>query len=412
MSELLNETPRRALAIYAHPDDPDVSCGGTLAAWAAAGCDVHSLICTDGGKGTADTAVESKELVARRVDESVAAGAVLGLTGQVFLGLPDGELEDEPWFRESLVGAIRRLRPDVVLCPDPTALFFGQDYFNHRDHRITGMAVLDAVAGAGVGDSHVAPPPLRPYLSEVGADPGRLRIGVTYGAGGGAVVDPEIVAAVRRTAAALAGLGHEVIETAPPQLTDEAFFGEMSTHFLTAYPVWVAQSIDELGALTGTPATADSVEPLAWALAEMGRLISGVSFADATEGMRRLGRQVQGWWAGSSPSGSVARAADGFDLLLCASVPELAPTLGQFGAEEGNPLAGIFRATSIVANVIPFNITGQPAISVPVAESASGLPIGVQLVGAFGRDDQLVAVGAQLESALPWADRRPGIFAG
>ncbi|RIZ71109.1 MAG: PIG-L family deacetylase [Methylococcales bacterium] len=148
MSELLNETPRRALAIYAHPDDPDVSCGGTLAAWAAAGCDVHSLICTDGGKGTADTAVESKKLVARRVDESVAAGAVLGLTGQVFLGLPDGELEDEPWFRESLVGAIRRLRPDVVLCPDPTALFFGQDYFNHRDHRITGMAVLDAVAPA------------------------------------------------------------------------------------------------------------------------------------------------------------------------------------------------------------------------------------------------------------------------
>ena len=273
-------------------------------------------------------------------------------------------------------------------------------------------AVLDAVAGAGVGDSHAAAPPLRPYLSEVGADPGRLRVGVTYGAGGGAPVDPEIVAAVRRTADALAALGHEVIETAPPQLTDEAFFGEMSTHFLTAYPVWVAQSIDELGSLTGTPATADSVEPLAWALAEAGRLISGVSFADATEGMRRLSRDVQGWWAGSSPFGSVARAADGFDLLLCASVPELAPTLGQFGAEEGNPLAGIFRATSIVANVIPFNITGQPAISVPVAESASGLPIGVQLVGAFGRDDQLIAVAAQLETALPWADRRPGIFAG
>ena len=101
-----------------------------------------------------------------------------------------------------------------------------------------------------------------------------------------------------------------------------------------------------------------------------------------------------------------------FDLLITATIPELPPVLGQFGAEPDNPLAGVFRATPIVANTMPFNITGQPAISLPIAESGSGLPIGVQLVAAFGRDDRLISVGAQLEAATPWADRRPVVWAG
>ncbi len=148
MAVLMREVPRLALAVYAHPDDPDVSCGGTLAAWSAAGCEVHTLICTDGGKGTADPTVELEELVALRAEEAAAAGAVIGVSGQTFMGIPDGELDDGAWFRESLVASVRRLRPDVVLCPDPTAVFFGQDYFNHRDHRIAGFAVLDAVSPA------------------------------------------------------------------------------------------------------------------------------------------------------------------------------------------------------------------------------------------------------------------------
>jgi LmbE family N-acetylglucosaminyl deacetylase len=148
VAELLDGVPGRALAIYAHPDDPDVSCGGTLAAWAAAGCDVHTLICTDGGKGTADPSCNPSDLVRARVAEAAAAADVLGLTGQELLGLPDGELVDDEAFRGALVAVVRRFRPDTVLCPDPTAVFFGQDYFNHRDHRITGFAVLDAVAPA------------------------------------------------------------------------------------------------------------------------------------------------------------------------------------------------------------------------------------------------------------------------
>lgn len=148
MPDLISEVPSRALAIYAHPDDPDVSCGGTLAAWAKGGCTVQVVLCTDGGKGSTDPTVVPEELAARRAVETAGAGAVLGVAEQVWLNYPDGELADTDEFRGALVAVVRRTRPEVVLCPDPTAVFFGQGYFNHRDHRITGLAALDAVAPA------------------------------------------------------------------------------------------------------------------------------------------------------------------------------------------------------------------------------------------------------------------------
>jgi len=162
VAELLVEVPTRALAIYAHPDDPDVSCGGTMAVWAKAGCEVRILLCTDGGKGSSDPAADVTDLASRRAAEAAEAGAVIGIAGQECLRYPDGELGDEPAFREALVAAVRRFRPEVVLCPDPTAVFFGQDYFNHRDHRVTGLAALDAVSPAaalphyfpGAGPAH------------------------------------------------------------------------------------------------------------------------------------------------------------------------------------------------------------------------------------------------------------------
>jgi LmbE family N-acetylglucosaminyl deacetylase len=148
MAELLVDVPARALAIYAHPDDPDVSCGGTLAAWAKAGCEVRILLCTDGGKGSTDPSVDPDELATRRAVESADAGALIGVVGLECLNYPDGGLVDDPELRGTLVAAVRRWRPEVVLCPDPTAVFFGQEYFNHRDHRVVGMAALDAVAPA------------------------------------------------------------------------------------------------------------------------------------------------------------------------------------------------------------------------------------------------------------------------
>ncbi|MGH9096565.1 MAG: PIG-L deacetylase family protein, partial [Acidimicrobiales bacterium] len=148
MPELLEEIPVRALAIYAHPDDPDVGCGGTLAAWSAKGGEVHVLLCTDGDKGSTDASAEPGELANLRAVEAAESASLIGLAGQESLHYPDGELTDDLGLQRALVAAVRRIRPDVVLCPDPTAVFFGQDYFNHRDHRVTGWAVLDAVAPA------------------------------------------------------------------------------------------------------------------------------------------------------------------------------------------------------------------------------------------------------------------------
>jgi LmbE family N-acetylglucosaminyl deacetylase len=148
VAKLLEGVPTKALAIYAHPDDPDVSCGGTLAVWAKSGCEVRVLLCTDGGKGSPDPAVDDRALALQRAAEASEAGALIGVAGQEWLNHPDGELTDEAEFRGALVAAIRRHRPEVVLCPDPTAVFFGQEYFNHRDHRVVGMAALDAVSPA------------------------------------------------------------------------------------------------------------------------------------------------------------------------------------------------------------------------------------------------------------------------
>ncbi|HUR18037.1 MAG TPA: PIG-L deacetylase family protein [Acidimicrobiales bacterium] len=146
--EMVEDAPARAMAVYAHPDDADVSCGGTMARWAAAGAEVHVVICTSGDKGSSDPAADPAELAGRRTLEAAAASGVLGLAGHHLLGHPDGEIDNDARFRAQLVRLIRLLRPDVVACPDPTAVFFGGRYFNHRDHREVGWATLDAVVPA------------------------------------------------------------------------------------------------------------------------------------------------------------------------------------------------------------------------------------------------------------------------
>lgn len=145
---MIDETPGVVLAVYAHPDDADVGCGGTLARWAKGGTVVHLIVCTDGGKGTSDPGVQPKKLAAERAAELEASSALIGLTSVDNLGFRDGELTDSEEFRRTLVARVRQVRPDVVCGHDPTAIFFGQDYFNHRDHRILGLALLDAVAPA------------------------------------------------------------------------------------------------------------------------------------------------------------------------------------------------------------------------------------------------------------------------
>ncbi|CAN5735781.1 PIG-L family deacetylase [soil metagenome] len=148
MPGLFDEVPERALAIYAHPDDPEVSCGGTLARWAAGGCAIKVIIATSGDKGSTDPGCDPQALARQRADEVEAGAAALGVGPPELIGHPDGELYNDAALRAALVARIRSHRPDVVLGPDPTAVFFGSGYVNHRDHRELGWAMLDACAPA------------------------------------------------------------------------------------------------------------------------------------------------------------------------------------------------------------------------------------------------------------------------
>lgn len=161
--------PGRVLAVYAHPDDPEVSAGGTLARWSDEGAEVHVVVTTRGDKGTSDPNVDPAALTATRGAEAAAAAAVLGVAATHHLDHPDGDLVDDRPLRLELVRLVRRLRPDVVCCPDPTAVFLGDGYVNHRDHRVTGWATIDAVAPAA------ANPHYFPELRAEGLDPHQVR---------------------------------------------------------------------------------------------------------------------------------------------------------------------------------------------------------------------------------------------
>ena len=142
-------TPERALAVFAHPDDPEVACGGTLARWTALGTEVHLVIANRGEKGSADPATDPDVLADHRAAEVGRAASVLGVVSVEHLGYGDGELDNDAAVRARLIEIVRRLRPDAVIAPDPTAVFFGESYVNHRDHRELGWAVLDSLVPAG-----------------------------------------------------------------------------------------------------------------------------------------------------------------------------------------------------------------------------------------------------------------------
>ena len=145
---VFTETPRRVLAVYAHPDDADIAAGGALAAWAARGAKVDLVIVCDGAKGSLDAQTDVAQLRDQRSVELHSAAQLLGLSDVQCLGIPDGEITNSSEFRERLVRLIRSTQPDCVLGPDPTATFFGGVYVNHRDHRELGWALLDAAAPA------------------------------------------------------------------------------------------------------------------------------------------------------------------------------------------------------------------------------------------------------------------------
>lgn len=264
-------------------------------------------------------------------------------------------------------------------------------------------ALLDVVAGQAPGDPYAAAPPIRPFAAEVGADPGRLRVGVLSAtAPAGLVpVDPVCTAAADDAAALLEALGHSVEVAAPAPLDDLALL----VHFTTVFAASTAYDLRTLATMAGRDLTADDVEPVTWAQAELGRAVSADAYLEAVESLRAWSRRVAEWW-------QPADGGAGFDLLLTPTMARPPAPLGEMRGDDAD--GAILAATPYAAFTVPWNVTGQPAMSVPLSwcDAESGVwPIGVQLVAATGREDVLLRVAAQLEAARPWIGRRPRVHA-
>ena len=252
-------------------------------------------------------------------------------------------------------------------------------------------ALLDASAVAFPGDGVVAPAPRRPFAAEVGADPGRLRIGLLDHSLSGET-HPDCRAASRQAAARLEALGHHVEEAHPPPL--DRLQGDLS--FAAVWAVNAKANLARVGTLLGREVTEADVEPSTWVLAELAAGFSALDLALSQAAHHRFRREMAEWW----------RPAGDFDLLLTPAVAEPPPPLGQLVATPEDPWRPVLGSAPLAAFTTWFNTTGQPAIALPLHRSADGLPIGAQLAAAYGREDVLVAVAAQLEAEVDWAARR------
>ncbi|HEY7136929.1 MAG TPA: amidase [Acidimicrobiia bacterium] len=261
-------------------------------------------------------------------------------------------------------------------------------------------AILDAVAGPAPGDPYTAPAPARPFASEVGADPGRLRIGLrTTIPAMGRDAHPECVAAVQAAGRLLERAGHTMEVASPAALDDEDVFGPFATIMGAA----IARDLDRWGERTGHAIGPDDVEPGNWMMAEVGRAITGAQYLAAVEALQAYTRHVASWWAASDEG-------PGFDLLVMPTISQPPPELGRM-APLADPGESLGLQSQLAHMTVPWNASGQPAMSVPLHWTPDGLPVGVQLVAAYGREDVLFRVAAQLEQAAPWSDRRPAVHA-
>jgi amidase len=297
-----------------------------------------------------------------------------------------------------LVG-LKPSRGRISLGPDTGDAWHGfvTEHVVTRSVRDTA-AVLDQTAGYMPGDPYAAPAQRGPFFRDAIAPPEqRLRIGLMRRTPRGAnELHPDCLAAVDDAASVLRSLGHSVEESHPAALDEslsvmEPFVAVVSGH--------TAMILDQLGAVVGRKITAEDVEPWTWFLAEQGFGLSASNYLAAIQVLQILSRQFMQWWA------------DGFDLLLIPTLASPPPLLGDLVITRDGLAEGMRRLLDLSPYCAFFNITGQPAISLPLFWNSSNLPIGVQLVADFGREDLLIRVAAQLEQARPWNDRRPPVCA-
>jgi len=287
------------------------------------------------------------------------------------------------------------------------------------DHVLTrsvrdSAAMLDATAGPDVGAPYYAMPPARPFLSEVGADPGKLRIAFTSKPFLGGIVDKACLKGLEATAKLCQDLGHEVIEAAP-QIDGKAF----AKAFLTIVCVETRATIEEAEMLLNRKASFKDFEPSTWALGLLGRrcrapeLSKSLNLAQLTA--RQIGEFFKKYDVLLTPTLAMPPVLTG--ALQPKGIRAVAmKLLGSLNAGGLiNKLSGIDVLAEHVFGFMPytplFNVTGQPAMSVPLYWNDEGLPIGMQFVGRYGDEATLFRLASQLEKARPWSECIPPICA-
>ena len=263
------------------------------------------------------------------------------------------------------------------------------------EHAVTlsvrdSAALLDATAGPGPGDPYVAPPAAGPFLSEIGAQPGRLRIAFTRRAPAGSRVGAESLALLDETAKLCLELGHDV-EEADPAVDGE----QLVPAFLTLIAANTVVNLEGHPAKGRAP-RADEVERVTWAMYEAGQRVTAAGYVRATQTMHRLGRQMAAFHAT-------------YDVLLTPGLASPAVKLGWIDMMLEDAAEYWRRVFTFSPFTVWFNLTGQPAMMLPLGTTAAGLPVATQLVGRFGDEATLFRLAAQLEAARPWFNRKPAL---
>jgi amidase len=253
--------------------------------------------------------------------------------------------------------------------------------------------LLDATHGPGIGDVIIAPTPRRPFIEEVGADPGHLRIGMLDFNPRGGDVHADCVEGVHKTARLLESLGHHVEPGFPDIFSDN----EIGRAFSMLWSTNMGTAIRRFSDALGREMTPDDIEAMNWAQAEFAKGVNGVDFSLAQASSILFRRAIQSWWT------------QGWDLLLTPTLAAPPLPIGSMPNNPARPMTPLMTAGAWVSFTSQFNISGQPAISLPLHRNADGLPIGMQLVAAYGREDLLIRVASQLEQAAPWAHLTPNL---
>jgi amidase len=253
-------------------------------------------------------------------------------------------------------------------------------------------ALLDATAGQIAGAPYSLPPPQGSFLNEMGREPARLRIAFSTQSASGDPFHADCIAAVRDAAALCQSLGHEVTEAAP-QIDGERFTNAFDT-------IWFAQlaaSLDLATATTGRAPKDDDLEPLTWAAYESGKQLSAVQYLAAMDAFA------------SFTATTTAFFAD-YDVYLTPTLGMPAPEIGFMDASKESAERLNRKAYELVPVTPLFNLTGQPAMSVPLYWNRAGLPIGTHFAARPGEEATLLRLAAQLEQARPWADKLPPLL--